>query len=130
MARSEASVPLRQAIASALAALVLFVGIIHEVVGSALYPEGPAKFGGLLWWHAAGVLLTIVGGLLFFGTLRLIRLPVRSLAIGICLIGLLIAVAEAVQASRFHLFAVTMFLSGAGIATLHRGGRSSAWTDQ
>ncbi len=48
-------IPLRDAGAAAFSLLVLFVGVVHEVVGSTLYPEGPDEFGGPMGWHAAGI---------------------------------------------------------------------------
>ena len=98
--------------------LVFYVGIIHEVVGATLSPEGPADFGGLFWWHAAGLLLIVLGALLFLGTLGLLRFPVRTVAVGISAAGCFLAIDEAVRFSRFHLFTTTLFFAGAAITLL------------
>ena len=116
MTSSEETISLRNAVASAFAMVVFYVGIIHEVVGSTLNPEGPADFGGVFWWHAAGALLIILGALLFVGTLGLLRFPVRTVALGISAAGCFLAVDEAIRYSRFHLFTTTLFLAGAAIA--------------
>ncbi len=98
--------------------LIFYVGIVHEVVGSSLNPEGPADLGGVFWWHAAGALLIILGALLFLGTLGLLRFPVRTVALCISAAGCFLTVDEAIRYSRFHLFTTTLFLAGAVIALL------------
>src|SRR5207302_6329129 len=59
----------RQALAFAGATLLGYVGIVHEAVGSTLYPYGPAVFGGPLGWHAAGLSLVAASGLIGAATL-------------------------------------------------------------
>lgn len=118
MTSRETSISLRRAVASAFALLVFYVGVVHEVVGSTLNPEGPADLGGVFWWHVAGALLIVLGGLLFVGTLGIVRFPIRAVALGISAAGLYLAVDEVVRYSRFHLFTTTLFLSGAVIAIL------------
>ncbi len=116
MTSSEKKISLRHAVASAFAMLVLYIGIVHEMVGSTLNPEGPSDLGGVFWWHAAGALLIVLGALLFLGTLGLIRFPVRTVALGVSASGCFLAVDEAIRYSRFHLFTTTLFLAGAAIA--------------
>jgi hypothetical protein len=118
-------VPLRHAIAAALSALILFVGVVHEVVGSTLYPAGPAYFGGSLYWHLAGVALTVAGALLVGSTLGLFPFPVRVAAAVICVAGAFIAADDFVTKRQFHLFAFTLCLAGAGVVVSFRPGRRS-----
>ena len=118
MASSEKTISLRRAVASGFALLVIYVGVVHEVVGSTLSPEGPADLGGVFWWHAAGALLIVLGALLFLATLDVLRFPVRIVALGISAAGCYLTVDEAIRYSRFHLFTTTLFLAGAAIALL------------
>src|SRR5581483_3735177 len=61
-----------RAIACAGAVLLAYVGVVHEVVGTTLYPDGPAWFGGALGWHAAGAALIVLGLVTAAGTLRFV----------------------------------------------------------
>jgi hypothetical protein len=67
---SPREVPLQNALAAALSLLTLFVGVVHEVVGATLYPDGPAQFGGAFFWHLAGLALVIHCGCRGLGTRR------------------------------------------------------------
>lgn len=120
MKAKSSDVPLRHAIASAWALVICFIGVVHEVVGSTLYPNGPAEFGGPLFWHLAGLALVVFGVLLFLGTLGFLRFPVRPVALAVCVAGLAIAGQEALQNHHFHLFAATLGLAGAAVFGLYR----------
>jgi hypothetical protein len=64
-----------RALASAGAILIAYVGVVHEVVGSRFYPDGPASFGGPLGWHAAGLAAIAAGVLLLLAALGRARVP-------------------------------------------------------
>jgi hypothetical protein len=121
-------IPLRDAVVAAFSLLVLFVGVVHEVVGSTLYPEGPDKFGGPIGWHAAGIGLVFLGSALLSSTLGFTRFPIRIPAAAVSLAGLFITVQEFIQNGRFHLFAATLLVCGGAIAFLHqpRSGKGSS----
>ncbi len=112
----------RRALACAGAMLLAYVGLVHEVVGATLYPDGPAAFGGPLGWHAAGLGLVALGVLLIAGTLGIARVPVVSLAVIAGVAGALVVLGEAVVHHGFHFFAFTMMLAGALIAVAARDG--------
>lgn len=114
------SVSRRRALAFGGATILAYVGLVHEVVGSTLYPDGPAVFGGLLGWHAAGISLTAIGLLMAAGTLGLIRLPTASLAVALSLVGFVVLVGEALQHRSFHFFAFTIVAAGIFVAVQTR----------
>ena len=116
---------MRNALAAALSLVMAFVGVVHEVVGSTLYPEGPAWFGGAVPWHIAGLALVIAGAVLVASTLGLLRAPVRIVASVVSLVGLAIAVHDLIQLQHFHLFAATLAVSGAGVAVLYQPSRAT-----
>jgi hypothetical protein len=103
-----------------LSLLILFVGVVHEVVGATLYPDGPAQFGGAFFWHVAGVALIIAGAWLLLGSLRMLRAPVRVVGAVVAITGIVISAHDFVQLRQFHLFATTLALSGAGVGLLYR----------
>lgn len=117
---SEREIPLRHAIAAALSLLIAFQGLVHEVVGTRLYPEGPAAFGGLVPWHLVGLAGIVVGVAMFASTLGLIRFPVRASAAIVAALGLFITVADLVTGEGFHLFAATLAFCGAALLPLYR----------
>lgn len=110
---------MRNAVAAACSALILFVGVVHEVVGSKLYPEGPAEFGGSAGWHAGGLSIGVAGAVLVASSLGLLRAPVRFIATVISIAGFAIAVPDLLE-SHFHLFAATLAISGATVAILYQ----------
>lgn len=101
----------RRALAACAATLLAYVGLVHEIVGSTLYPQGPAAFGGPVGWHLGGMLLFALGALTMVGTLGVVQVPTRALAGLAALLGLGVFVAEATKGG-FHFFALTMMLAG------------------
>ena len=120
MDRWAQNVSMRNAVAAACSLLIAFIGVVHEVVGSRLYPEGPAEFGGPAGWHAAGLSVVIAGAVLVASTLGLLHAPVRIIAAIISVAGFAIAVPDLIQTQHFHLFAATLAVSGAGVAILYQ----------
>jgi uncharacterized membrane protein len=117
----------RRALAAAGATLLAYVGMVHEVVGDRLYPDGPALFGGILCWHAAGLSLTAIGIVTLAGTLGLARVPVVLLAIVAIVVGALAVAGDALLHGGFHFFAFTMVVAGAlVVATMRREHTTSA----
>ena len=112
----------RQALAFAGATLLAYVGIVHEAVGSTLYPYGPAAFGGPLGWHAAGLSLVAAGVLIGAGTLGLLRLPVAPMAALLSLVG--IAEVPIARKRRFPLLARGAPRVGHGAAGARQRGGS------
>lgn len=116
----ERTIPIAHAIAAALSLVIAFVGVVHEVVGARLYPDGPAQFGGPVPWHMAGISGTAVGLALFASALGLIRFPVRIAASLVGGLGLLIAAHDLMTGRGFHLFAATLALCAAGLLLVYR----------
>jgi hypothetical protein len=103
------------------AVLLAYVGLVHEVVGSTLYPHGPAAFGGLVGWHGAGLALVALGGWAAAGILGASRAPVRLLgAVGAVAGGVVVA-EEALQHGDLHFFALTMVVAGVVVVSAGPG---------
>ena len=79
MTELQEPISVRRALACGAATLVAYVGVVHEVVGSTLYPQGPAALGGPLGWHALGISGIAAGLALAAGVLGLARVPVLTL---------------------------------------------------
>lgn len=103
------------------AALLGYVGFVHEVVGATLYPEGPAVFGGPVGWHAAGIALIALGLLAGAGVLGLARVPVVALGVVGSVAGGAAVAGEAIRHGGFHFFAFTMVVAGAIVVVAGRG---------
>lgn len=108
-----------QALAASGGALTVFIGLCHEFVGLVLFPWGEAFFGGPVGWHLAGLICIAVGVGLFAGALRLVRFPVVPVAIVLSVAGVAVTVITAVLTQQFHLFALTLAVSGVVIAYCH-----------
>jgi len=113
---TSAPLSLRDAAACAAATLVAYVGVVHEVVGATLYPQGPGEFGGPVLWHATGLAGIAAGLSLVLGAMRLLRVPVRALAAAVGIVGGAIFAAEAIRNGGFHLFAFTLVVAGGFLA--------------
>jgi hypothetical protein len=113
---------LYQSLAASCAAVITFIGVCHGAVGAALFPFGPAFFGGLFLWYAAGIALIIVGLALLAATLRLIRFPVVATGLLMAPVALALTVFVAVVHGQFHMFAVTLALCGLLMAYCHHKG--------
>jgi Pyridine nucleotide-disulphide oxidoreductase len=110
---------LYQSLASCGAAVVAFIGVCHEAIGSTLFPWGPALLGGPIGWHGVG-LLAIAGGLLVLaGTLRVIPFPVVPFALLAVFVGSGLVVLTAVVYGQFHMFALAAAICGAITAFCH-----------
>jgi hypothetical protein len=105
-----------RALASAGSVLIAYVGIVHEVVGSTFYPDGPAHFGGPLGWHAAGVAAIAAGGVLLLASLGRARVPWRLVALAVGGVGAFLALEDALREHSFHLFAVTLPTAALAVA--------------
>ena len=111
---------IRRALACCAATLVVYVGIVHEVVGTRLYPDGPIVLGGPLGWHAVGVFGIVAGLALVAGALRWLPVPVVPLAIAVGVIGAAIFVVAALLWGDFHFFAFTVVVAAAVLAMTER----------
>ena len=108
----------RQAVTCSGAGLVAHAGLAHKVVGTALYPYGPAVFGGPIGWHAVGLSGVAAGILMATGALGLLRVPVVRLATLVSILGWIIPVGDAPRHGGFHFFASTL---GAGAVVADAG---------
>jgi hypothetical protein len=97
------------------AMMITYVGVVHEVVGARLYPDGPALLGGPLGWHAVGIGGIAVGVLLILGTLGVVAVPLAPVALVIAGIGAGFVAWDAAR-GRFHFFALTATLAGVVLA--------------
>jgi uncharacterized membrane protein len=114
--RAAAAAPERaRLLAFAAATLVAYVGVAHEVVGTRLYPDGPALLGGPLGWHAVGIAGIAVGVLLIAGTLGVVAVPLVSSALCIAGVGAVFVAWDALNGG-FHFFAMTLVIAGAVLA--------------
>jgi hypothetical protein len=120
--RTAAALSIRDAVSCAAAVLIAYVGVVHEVVGATLYPEGPSEFGGPLVWHAAGLAGIAAGLLLAAGAVRVLAVPVRPLAAAVGVIGAAVFAAEALGNGGFHFFAFTLVVAGGFLALTERAG--------
>jgi hypothetical protein len=111
---------IRDAVSCAAATLVAYVGVVHEVVGATLYPEGPLQFGGPIVWHSAGLAGIAAGLWLAAGALRLLPVPGRLLAAAVGLIGGVVFAAEALLHGGFHFFAFTLVVAGGVLVIAER----------
>ena len=119
---TSAPLSVRAAASCAAATLVVYVGVAHEVVGATLYPDGPARFGGLLGWHAVGLAGIAAGLWLAAGVLRVFPVPVAPLAAVIGVMGGVVFVGEAFVHGGFHFFAFTLLVAcGFLVMTDRRG---------
>ena len=112
----------RRALAFCGAVLLAYVGVVHDVVGSTLYPDGPEMFGGRAPWYAAGLALTVFGLLMSAATLGWLRLPLVPLAACAALGGGFFVAVDAILNEHFHFFAFTMVVAGAAIIVAVRRG--------
>ena len=112
-------------LAFAAATLVAYVGIAHEVVGTRLYPDGPALLGGPLGWHAVGIAGIVAGALLIAGTLGVLTVPLVPSALSIAVIGGLFVAWDALNGG-FHFFAMTLVIAGSVLALAARRPRVMA----
>ena len=119
------SVPLspRAAASCAAAALVAYVGVVHEVVGARLYPDGPALFGGALGWHAVGLTGIAAGLVMAAGVLRLLPIPIVPLAVVVAAVGGVAFIGEVLLHGGFHFFAFTLLVACGTLVATEWGGR-------
>jgi uncharacterized protein len=110
---------LYQALAACGAAMVVFIGVCHEVVGHVLFPWGPALLGGAVGWHAAGIFTIGAGLLVLAGTLQLIKFPVIPFALIAVFAGFGLVVVTAIIHREFHMFALAAGIAGAVTAFCH-----------
>jgi len=102
-------------LAFAAATMIAYVGVVHEVVGTRLYPDGPALLGGPLGWHAVGIAGIAVGVLLILGTLGLVAVPLAPVALAIAGIGAGFVAWDATRGG-LHFFALTLMIAGGVLA--------------
>lgn len=115
MTRSEA---LHQAFAVCGAFLIVFIGLVHEVEGATLFPWAPAFFGPVLW-HAIGAPAMLAGTALLAGVLGVRAVPVRGLALFMCVVGIAAMTLIAFKVQQLHFFALWIVIAGATVAYCH-----------
>lgn len=108
---TEGRLSIRQAMACGAATLIAYVGLVHEIVGPTLYPEGPAAFGGAIGWHGAGLSAIAAGVLLGAGTLSRVQVPVVPLASAVGVVGAVVLVVDVLSQCGFHFFAFTLVVA-------------------
>jgi hypothetical protein len=116
------ALPLRRALALVGGALVAYVGLCHEVVGLALFPDAPVFFGSLLAFHLVGIAGIALGLAIVGSVLGWIGLPLVPTGIVAGAVGAFFVVATAVRTGGFHFFALTLLLAGALVALASREG--------
>lgn len=118
--------PPRTALAWTGAVLIAYVGLVHEVVGARLYPDGPALSGGPVPWHALGLAGIATGLALVADLLGALRVPRRVLAAAAGVAGAGAAVVDALVHGGFHFFAATLVVAALMVVlgTPRAGGRT------
>ena len=106
-------------LAFAAATMIAYVGVVHEVVGTRLYPEGPALLGGPIGWHAVGIGGIAVGVLLVLGTLGVVAVPLAPVALAIAGVGAAFVAWDATRGG-LHFFALTAMIAGVVLARAAR----------
>jgi hypothetical protein len=109
-----------QALATAGAVLIAFIGLCHESFGTQLYPWGPPLFGGAIIWNAMGIAAVIAGVLLTLATLRIIWFPIVTCSIIIAIMGIAIGAFTAVTRREFHLPAFGLAVAAFGMLIFNR----------
>jgi uncharacterized membrane protein len=112
-------------LAFAAATMIAYVGVVHEVVGTRLYPDGPALLGGPLGWHAVGIAGIAVGVVLALGIVGLVAIPLTPIALAIAGIGAGFVAWDAANGG-FHFFAFTLVIAGIVLAHAARRPRPAA----
>ena len=109
---------LYQSLAACGAAIIAFIGVVHEVAGPLIFPFAPPLFGDLLW-HGVGIFAIALGLLLLGGTLGVINFPVK-VAAAVAIIGGIAAMAYmAIWHDRFHFFALCLMCAGTANMVFH-----------
>jgi hypothetical protein len=98
------------------ASFVAYVGLVHEVVGARLYPDGPALLGGPLPWHALGLAGIAAGATLLADLLGVVRVPRRALAAVVGVAGAGAVVMDLVVHDGFHFFGATIVVAALLVA--------------
>jgi hypothetical protein len=104
----------RRITACCCATLLSYIGLVHEVAGTRLFPNGMHDLGGAVPWHALGTGGIVGGVLLVLGVLGRIRVPLRLLAGLYVIVGIAIVILEFSLHGDFHFFAASV-ATAAGI---------------
>lgn len=118
-----------QAFATSGATIIAFIGVVHLVVGEAIFPWAPAFVGGYVIWYAMGAACLAFGLALLATTLGLARLPVLWPCILLAAVSLSLTAVVAVTHGEFHFFAVALALAGLTTAWFHRKSMVGEATD-
>jgi hypothetical protein len=110
---------LYQSLAASGAAIVAFIGVVHEAAGGLIFPWAPVLLGPVAW-HALGLSAIAGGTLIFLGTLNLVRVPVVLFSLLVAVLALVIGVLTAILKHEFHLFAFAAMLAGVTTAYFNR----------
>jgi hypothetical protein len=113
-----------RAIAASAATITAFIGFCHEVIGTTLFPWGPAAIGGAVPWHLLGAVAISAGLVLLLGTLHLISAPLVPVARFVTVLGVAVAVFVAFRTGEIHVLALVFAASGVVFAIEH--GRAEA----
>ena len=109
-----------QALAVSGAAIVAFIGVVHEVVGETIFPWAPAFVGGYVSWYAMGAACLAFGLALLAATLGFIRMPVVIPCLVLAAGSLALTVVVALTHGEFHFFAVSLAAAAVTTAYFHR----------
>lgn len=113
-----------RAIAASAATIVAFIGFCHEVIGTTLFPWGPAAIGGSIPWHLLGAVAISAGLVLLLGTLHVIAAPVVPVARFVTALGLAVALFVVFRTGELHVLALVFSAAGLVFASAHRRAES------
>ena len=109
-----------QALGVAFGMLIAFQGACHETVGLIVFPYGAELFGGIVPWHAFGVVIIAVGSWITWAFLFDRRKGVTWVCAALIPVGTLIFVYTTFFRGDFHVFALTGTLAGVGVIACDR----------
>lgn len=108
-----------RAIAASAATIVTFIGVCHEVIGTTLFPWGPAAIGGWVPWHLLGAVAISAGLVLLLGTLHVISAPLVPLSRFVTALGIAVALFVAFRTGEIHFLALVFAAAGLVFAIGH-----------
>lgn len=108
-----------QSLAASCAAVIAFLGLVHEVAGPLVFPWALAVFGAPLW-HGIGIFAVVLGVALVAGIVGAISFPIVPCALAASVGGIAAFAFMMLYHGDFHFFALCLTLLGIGTAVFER----------
>jgi hypothetical protein len=107
------------AIAVSCAVLIIFIGLVHEVVGPTLYPWAPGWFGPVIW-HGMGVTIMILGLVCLATIMGGLHAPLAGIGIVLAVGGLSAVGLMVYREDKFHFVALCNAIAAVVMIWSHR----------